>query len=454
MTPQVTEPRIFRAGHVASWLLVGIALAVAVGGFLLLRAMLKKPVVTAQTEKPAVVTVSVQPTVFRALQRTLAVTGTVSAWDELPIGSEANGLRIEAVHVDEGDFVTRGQVLAELNSSILSAQLQALRARYASATAAIEKAIQPNRPQDVAALESALRQAETAIDQERSNLLQAQANLQNAQTNATRYETSLSQGFVTVQEAENRQTELQRQRALVQFAQQRVEAARFAAEQARQRLQLAQAGGRQEDVEIARATQAEIAAQIQQVEAQLAQTSIVAPDSGLIVKRQAHLGDIASPGKTLFTMVRQNRLELRAQVPEVDLDEVRDGMPVTLEFDGKKTTGKVFQISPVVDPATRLGVIRVAVPAQSGLRPGMFVRGVISLGARQALAVPAQAVQGDAGKYFVYTLDGNVVRRVAVETGARTADRIEILSGLKPDQKVVVDGAGFVSDGDTVTVKS
>lgn len=449
----MTEPRTFRAGRVASWLLVGLALAVAVGSFLLLRAMLKKPIVTGQTEKPAVVTVSAQPAVFRSLQRTLAVTGTVSAWDELPIGSEANGLRIEAVHVDEGDFVTRGQVLAELNSSILSAQLQALRARYASATASIEKAIQPNRPQDVAALESALRQAETTIDQERSTLLQAQANLQNAQTNATRYETSLSQGFVTVQEAENRQTELQRQRALVQFAQQRVEAARFAAEQARQRLQLAQAGGRQEDVEIARATQAEIAAQIQQVEAQLAQTSIVAPDSGLIVKRQAHIGDIASPGKTLFTMVRQNRLELRAQVPEVDLDEVRDGMPVALEFDGKKTTGKVFQISPVVDPTTRLGTIRVAVPAQSGLRPGMFVRGVISLGGRQALSVPAQAVQGDADKYFVYTLDGNLVHRVAVETGARAADRIEIVSGLKPDDKVVVDGAGFVNDGDTVTVK-
>lgn len=453
MTPQVSEPRTFRAGRVASWLLVGLALAVAVGTLVVLRAALKKPVATASGEKPPVVTVAAQPAAFRPLQRTLAVTGTVSAWDELPIGSEANGLRIEAVHVDEGDFVTRGQVLAELNSSILRAQLQALQARYAQSSAAIEKAIQPNRPQDVAALESALRQAEASIDQERSTLLQAQANLQNAQTNATRYEVSLSQGFVTAQEAENRQTELQRQRALVQFAQQRVEAARFAAEQARQRLALARAGGRQEDVEIARATQAEIAAQIQQVQAQIAQTTIVAPDSGLIVKRQAHLGDIASPGKTLFTMVRQNRLELRAQVPEVDLDEVRVGQAVSLEFDTKKATGKVFQISPVVDPATRLGVIRIAVPAQSGLRPGMFVRGNISLGSREVLSVPAQAVQGDAGKYFVYTLDGNLVHRTDVEAGARTADRVEILSGLKPDEKVVVEGAGFVNDGDTVTVK-
>lgn len=454
MTPQISPSRTRQTGRIGGWLLVGLALAVAVGTLVVLRATLKKPVSTATNEKRPVITVAVMPAAYRAVDRTLAVTGTVSAWDELSVGSEANGLRIEAVHVEEGDEVTRGQVLAELNSSILRAQLQALQARYSQAGAAIEKAVQPNRPQDLLALESALRGAEASVDQEQANLVQTRANLENARTNATRYAASLSEGFVTAQEAENRQTELERQRALVQAAEHRVEAARFAAEQARQRLDVARIGGRREDVEIAQATRAEIAAQIQQVQAQIAQTTILAPDDGLIVKRQAHLGDIASAGKTLFTMVRRNRLELKAQMPEVDLDEIRVGQGVSLEYDGRTVVGKVFQVSPTVDPSTRLGVVRVSVPDRSGLRPGMFVRGTIALGSRNVLSVPSVAVLGEAGKYFVFTLEGDVVHRTSVETGARAADRVEIMTGLKPGEKVVVEGAGFLSDGDAVTVKS
>lgn len=444
----------FRAGRVASWALVALALVLAVITLGFLRSHLNRtPVSASPTARPAVVTVSARPPAYRSVSGSLAVTGTISAWDELNVGSEANGLRIEAVHVDEGDHVRRGQVLAELNSSILSAQLQALRARHAQASAAVSKALQPNRPQDILALESAHRQAEAMVDQERANLLQAQANLGNARTNAARYSASLNEGFVTAQETENRQTELERAQALVEAAKERVQAARFATEQAHQRLDMARAGGRSEDVSMAQASLAEISAQIQQVEAQLAQTRILAPDDGLIVRRQAHLGDIASPGKTLFTMVRQNRLELRAQVPEVDLERIQVGQKVTLEAEGRKVSGRVWQISPTVDPATRLGVARVDVPASSGLRPGQFVRGNIALGARQVLTVPPSAVQGDAGRYFVYVLDGDVAHKKQVEAGTRTTELVEITRGLQPGQHVIVEGAGFVNDGDTVTVK-
>lgn len=450
----LTPNRLFRAGRVSSWALVAVAALLAVGTLAVLRSRLAPSRETAApTARPPVVTVAATAPAYRSVAGSLPVTGTISARDELNLGSEANGLRIEAVLVDEGDLVRKGQVLARLNSRVLQAQLESLQARLAQASAAVSKAIQPNRPQDILALESAYQQAQAMVDQERANLLQAEANLQNARTNATRYSASLSEGFVTAQEAENRQTELQRQQALYEAARERIQAARFASEQARQRLEMARVGGRQEDVTIARANQAEIAAQIQQVEALLDQTRILAPDDGLIVRRQAHLGDIASPGKTLFTMVRQNQLELRAQVPEVDLERLRVGQKVTLETEDRTVDGRIWQLSPTVDPGTRLGEARVDVPTRSGLRPGMFVRGTISLGSRQVLTVPPSAVQGDAGKYFVYVLEGEVARRTPIQAGTRTSELVEIVGGLEPGQKVIVEGSGFLSDGDTVKVK-
>lgn len=443
-----------RAGRIPSWVLVLLAVAAAVVALFGLRAWLNRGATTApDTSKASVITVRVTPATFQDVKGALPVTGAISARDELNIGSEANGLRIEAVYVEEGDAVRRGQVLAELNPRVLQAQLQSLRARKTQAEAAVAKAVQPNRPQDIAGLESSLRQSEALLEQEQANLLQTQANLDNARTNAERYSASLGEGFVTAQEAENRQTELQRQQALMKAAQDRVAAARFAVEQARQRLDLARAGGRQEDVAMARASVEQLAADLEQVEALLAQTRIQAPDDGVIIRRQAHLGDIAAAGKTLFTMVRQGRLELRAEVPEVDLRRIRVGQQATLESGGGKVAARVWQISPTVDPATRLGEARLDVPTSSGLRPGMFVSGTIALGVRQVLAVPPTAVLGEAGKYYVYTLEGRVAQRTPIQAGQRTTDLVEIAEGLKAGQEVVVDGGAFLNDGDTVTVQ-
>jgi HlyD family secretion protein len=152
-------------------------------------------------------------------------------------------------------------------------------------------------------------------------------------------------------------------------------------------------------------------------------------------------------------MVRDSRLELRAQVPEVDLPKIQPGqiVRVTSDADARlSVNGRVRQISPQVDERTRLGTVRIDVPSVNGMRPGMFVRGQVALGERRAIVVPSQAVLTRDEGAQVFVLSGEQAMARPVVAGTRSGDRVEIVSGLKPGEKVIVAGAGYLKDGDYV----
>jgi HlyD family secretion protein len=243
---------------------------------------------------------------------------------------------------------------------------------------------------------------------------------------------------------------------MVQGCEQRLNAAKFALRQAKEKLAMALAGGRQEDIQVANASVDEIKGNVQKLEAQIEQTYIRAPVEGLITKRNAHIGDIASAGATMFEMARNNRLELRAQVPEADLKEIKPGQSVSIKcaLTGEEPiSGRVREISPAVDGQTRLATVRIDIPSGRDIKPGMYAEGRINIGKYPCLTVPARAVITENEKTTVFILaDQNRVQRHVITTGARTGDSIEVKSGLTADQRVVVDGAGFLKDGDMVSV--
>ncbi|HEY3997320.1 MAG TPA: efflux RND transporter periplasmic adaptor subunit [Candidatus Xenobia bacterium] len=426
-----------------------LVLVVLVAGIIALRSRAAVSVPAPAASTPSTAVTVRQPT-SRRVPQTLSLTGTVSARDELSVGSEVSGLRLEQVLVDEGDRVQRGQVLAVLDASVLRAQLRQARARLAESQATLHKAYQPNRPQDVAGLEHGVAQAGDMLAQARDTLDQARITARTAELNRQRYTELLRQAYVTRQEFENRSMEADRDESAVRAAEHQVLAARATAQQAQDRLSLAKAGGRQEDVELAGASTEEAAGAVQQLQAQIDQTIIRAPDDGLIERRDAHLGDITSPGKTLFLLARKSLLELRAEVPESDLTRIRLGQEVEVASASRRSRGRVWLITPSIDATTRLGTARVALPGNVGLMPGMFVHAQLQLGTLDALVVPADAVQGSAEQPFVYLLDGSQARRHPVVLGQRFSDDVQVLSGLTAHDAVIVAGAAFLTDGDTV----
>jgi len=413
--------------------------------------------------KPAaepVITVTAEKVSARNIEGKIEVNGTIWAWDPLTIGSEVNGLRVESILVDDGDKVKRGQVLARLNSSVLNAQLAEERAKLAAQKATLKRTIQPNRPEDLLSLQAAHMQTESAVAEAETMLTKAKANLVNAQHNAQRYRGLVAEGAVSEQEADQKDTEAKTSEAEMHNAAQKVRTAKFQREQAKQRLVMGQQGGRKEDVDISSATVAQMQANVQRLEALVAQTVIRAPADGLIMRRDAHLGDITAMNKTLFQMVRDNRLELRAQVAEIDLHQIREGQKVAVTDSTNSSfsvEGVVREVSPMIDQDMRLGMVRIDVPGaksgERGFKPGNFAHGTIDIGTKSALTVPASAVLSRDNKSFVYVVNAdNTVAARDVKTGERIGGYAEVLSGLSEGEAVVVRGAGFLKNGDLVRV--
>jgi len=188
-------------------------------------------------------------------------------------------------------------------------------------------------------------------------------------------------------------------------------------------------------------------------------TRVVAPDSGVISARSATVGAVSNAGTELFRMIRQGRLEWRAEVVAADLRNIRPGVGATVKAaNGSEVTGKVRMIAPTVDPQTRSALVYVDLPLNAGskdapFKAGMFASGQFELGASSAMTVPQQAIVVRDGFSFVFRLNADKhVAQIKVQPGRRLGDRIEVLGGLSADTQVVVRGAGFLNDGDLVQV--
>ena len=188
------------------------------------------------------------------------------------------------------------------------------------------------------------------------------------------------------------------------------------------------------------------------------QTRVLAPDSGVISARNATVGAVVGSGTELFRMIRKGRLEWRAEVTSAELGRIKDGMPVTLRpASGGELPGTVRMIAPSVDPLTRSALVYVDLPSpvsnDSPAKAGMFARGDFEIGSSNALTVPQRALVVRDGFNYLFILSPDQrVSQLKVQTGRLAGDRVEILAGLALDARVVVDGAGFLAEGDLVRI--
>jgi RND family efflux transporter MFP subunit len=203
-------------------------------------------------------------------------------------------------------------------------------------------------------------------------------------------------------------------------------------------------------VEAARA-----AVTVQQV--RIKQAQVLAPDSGVISVRNATVGSVVGAGTELFRLIRQGRIEWRAEVTSAEIGRLPKGTKATVvTASGAQLQGKVRMIGPTVDAQTRSALVYVDLPSMTATgtaRPGMFARGDFDLGQSAALTVPQSTVVAREGFNYVFRLNpDNRVTQVKVQTGRLFGDRVEITKGLAADAKLVANGAGFLNDGDVVRV--
>ena len=206
-----------------------------------------------------------------------------------------------------------------------------------------------------------------------------------------------------------------------------------------------------------RTAQARVQAQraaLQVATLRLAQTQVLAPDHGVISARSATVGAVVPAGQELFRLIRQGRLEWRAEVPAADIGALKAGQAARVTpAGGSPVAGRVRMVAPTVDAATRNGLVYVDLPVAAGLKAGMFARGEFDLGSGSGLTLPQSAVLLRDGFSYVFSVEpDNKVRQQKVTVGRRVGDRIELLGGLPANTRVVASGGAFLVDGDTVRV--
>jgi RND family efflux transporter MFP subunit len=194
----------------------------------------------------------------------------------------------------------------------------------------------------------------------------------------------------------------------------------------------------------------------------LKHTQVLAPDGGIISARSATVGAVAGAGTELFRLIRQGRLEWRAEVTSAELGHIKAGASVLVTApNGAQRKGRVRMVSPTVDPQTRNALVYVdLLAAQDGkaverhsFKPGMYARGEFVLGSSSALTVMQSAVMVRDGFSYVMRVGADSkVTQVKVQTGRRVGEQIELLSGVKPEDRLVATGAGFLAEGDVVRV--
>ncbi len=196
------------------------------------------------------------------------------------------------------------------------------------------------------------------------------------------------------------------------------------------------------------------AAQLAEAEARLARAEVRAPADGLILTRSVEVGQTATPGGgALFRLAEGGEVELRGQVAEQDLPLLKVGQAVNVRLTGtaKVYPGQVRLLGAVIDPQTRLGLVRVALAPDPNLRPGAFARAEVTVSNAARIVLPQTAVlTDDKGSYVLIVNAQNKVERRAVHVSGIVANGVTIADGLTDREQVVATAGAFLQEGEVV----
>jgi HlyD family secretion protein len=369
--PETIAPPKVLNKRLLVWLIAGALIAVVAG----LVAWRVTHALAKQDAPPsAIPTVSVAEVRVSAVPTTIAIIGTIAARYDMPIGVEGDGGRVTAIHVEAGDHVKQGQVLAHLNNAVLEPQVTNL---------------------------------EAALEQARAEAELAEAEFQRARAVG-------ASGALSAEETQKRKSSSLTAAAHVKVA----------------------------------------AAQLAEAKARLARADVRAPADGIILTRTVEVGQTAMPGgEALFRLSKDGETELRGQVAEQDLPLLKVGQTVDVKLTGtsKVYQGKIRLLGAVIDPATRLGTVKVALTPDTNLRPGAFARAEVTVSNAERSVVPQTAVlSDDKGSYVLIVNAQGKVERRSVRVSGMVPGGVTITEGLSPTDQIVTTAGAFLQEGETV----
>lgn len=386
-----------------------------------------------QANQPTAVDVAIART--GVLVNAPTYTGSTEPVRTVSLRSQVEG-QLLGLNVDVGDVVKQGQILAQLDDAILRTQLNEAEAELAA------------RRSEVASAQSQVSNARAAVERARLELQQAQADSQ-------RQQALLKEGAIAAQQAQQAQTDARTAAQALRAAQEQVSTQQQAVAAAQGRVVAQQA----------------VVAQEQQ---RRSYTRLTAPISGVILQRLREVGDLIQPGNEVLQIADFNRVQVRVEVSEKELANIRPGQTVNVKLDAfpqETIEGRVTRIYPAADATARLVPVEVIIPNSNGrIGSGLLARVSFASGEQEQVVIPQSALgegreqgrqgqqeqqgRSNRGTLFVVAQGGDnqqaTVASRAVTLGERADGKVEILSGLKPGERFVARSGAPLKDGATV----
>jgi RND family efflux transporter MFP subunit len=339
----------------------------------------------------------------RVLAEELVVAGTLVPREEVLVAPEIDGLQIAEILAEEGDRVSKGAVLVRLSRDTIDTL--------------------------IAQNEAAQARALAGIAQARSQIAQAQAAETEASSALERTQSLRGSGFSSQEQLDQRVA---------------------AAAGARARLSAARDG-----LALAEADLAATRAQRRELDLRLARTDIRAPVDGLVSRRNARIGALASmAAEPLFRLIANGDVELEGDVLDSELARLKIGQPAQVTLaNGETHNGHIRRVPVEIDRVSRLGRIRIALPAGAAVRIGAFARARIVVSEARGVAIPASALTYEGGRTFVQVIRDNRVEARSVEIALVAQGLVSLRNGVAAGERVVARATAFLRPGDTVRMQ-
>lgn len=351
--------------------------------------------------------VRVAPVRQLSLEKSIPAFGSLAAREYATLSIKVTG-RVKEILVDLGSVVQAGQPLARIEPRDYELRRQQSEAMLAQARALLGLPLQGD---------------DDKVDLPNTSLVkQARALLEEATKNRERTQALSRDGILSKSELDSIETSYQV--AMNGYDD--------ALEEASNRL--AQLAQRRAEFEIAKQ--------------QLSDTTVTAPFAGTVAERRANVGDYVTAGAHVLTLVQLDPLRLRLDIPERDAQLVKAGQAVRLSLEGdtNRHTGKITRLSPILNNETRMLRVEADVPNTGSLRPGAFARSeIIVTDSKPGLVIPKPALVVFAGMEKAFIVEKGAVVERRLTTGRRTADSVEVLSGLKENEQVILEPGGLQS---------
>ncbi|WP_028954277.1 efflux RND transporter periplasmic adaptor subunit [Synechocystis sp. PCC 7509] len=383
-----------------------------------------------QANRPTAVDISISRT--EALTSAPTYTGSTEPIRTVSLRSQVEG-QLLGLNVDVGDFVKQGQIVAQLDDSILRTQLNAAEA-------------------ELAALRSEVARSNSQVSNARAQVESARLELAQAQADSQRQQSLLREGAIASQTAQQSQT-----------------AARTAA----QTLRAAQEQVTTEQQAVA-AAQGRVVAQqavVAQEQKRRSYTRLVAPISGLVLQRLQEPGDLIQPGNEVLQIADFSRIQVRVEVSDKELGNISIGQSISVKLDAfpqETLNGQVTRIYPAADVTARLVPIEVVIPNSNGrIGSGLLARVSFINSNQESVVVPQSALAGQqqqgggeqeeskTGTVFVVTEEAESKAKVVarpVTLGDRADGKVEVISGLKVGERYVSRSSKPLKNGETVNI--